>query len=113
MASAEPFRLDGCAALVTGASAGLGAAMAVALAEAGADVAAHGNTRSPSGTCQRIESLGRRTAALTGDLADRASSGRLVDETIARLGRLDILINNAGTIHRQPAAEVEDADWDR
>jgi 2-deoxy-D-gluconate 3-dehydrogenase len=109
----DAFRLDGAAALVTGASAGLGAAMAVALAEAGADVAAHGNTRSPSETCKRIESLGRRAAALTGDLADRASSGRLVDETVARLGGIDILINNAGTIHREPAIAVSDEDWDR
>ena len=109
----DAFRLDGAAALVTGASAGLGAAMAVALAEAGADVAAHGNTRSPSDTCARIESFGRRTAALTGDLADRATSSLLVHDAVARLGRLDILINNAGTIHRTPAADVTDEDWDR
>jgi len=109
----DAFRLDGAAALVTGASAGLGAAMAVALAEAGADVAAHGNTRSPAETCKRIESLGRRSAALTGDLADRATSGGLVEDTVARLGRLDILINNAGTIHRQAAMAVADEDWDR
>ena len=109
----DAFRLDGAVALVTGASAGLGAAMAVALAEAGADVAAHGNTRSPSDTCARVNALGRRAAALTGDLADRATSGRLVDEAIAQLGTLDILINNAGVIHRTPAAEFSDADWDR
>jgi 2-deoxy-D-gluconate 3-dehydrogenase len=106
------FRLDGAVALVTGASAGLGAAMAVALAEAGADVAAHGNTRSPDGTCARIEATGRRAARLVGDLSDRAVSGRLVDETIAALGRIDILINNAGTIRRAPAADVVDEDWD-
>ena len=109
----DAFRLDGAVALVTGASAGLGAAMAVALAEAGADVAAHGNTRSPSGTCTRIAALGRRAVPLAGDLADRATSGRLVDEAVAQLGRLDILINNAGTIHRRPSADVTDEDWDR
>src|SRR6059036_3330881 len=97
-----PFRIDGCVALVTGASAGLGEAMAVALAEAGADVAVHGNTRSPSNTCARVEAAGRRAAPVTGDLGDRAVSGRLVDETVSAFGRLDILVNNAGIIRRTP-----------
>ncbi len=109
---ADPFRLDGAVALVTGASAGLGAAMAVALAEAGADVVVHGNTRSPSETCARIEQIGRRAAAVTGDLSDRAVSGRLVSDVISGLGRLDILVNNAGTIRRAPAEKFSDDDWD-
>jgi 2-deoxy-D-gluconate 3-dehydrogenase len=108
-----PFRLDGCVALVTGASAGIGAAMAIALAEAGADVAAHGNSRSPGGTCARIEALGRRAMSVTGDLGDRSVSGRLIGEVTAGLGRLDILVNNAGLIRRTPAAEYSDDDWDR
>ena len=107
------FRLDGMVALVTGASAGLGAAIAVGLAEAGADVAAHGNTRSASATCQRIEACGRRALAVTGDLADRAVSGGLVDEVIAGLGRLDILVNNAGLIRRAPAEHYTDEHWDQ
>ena len=98
---------------MTGASAGLGAAMAVALAGAGADVAVHGNSRSPAATCARIEGLGRRVLSVTGDLGDRAVSGRLVDEVIVALGRLDILVNNAGLIRRAPAAEYTDDDWDR
>ncbi len=110
---ADAFRLDGCVALVTGASAGLGAAMAVALAQAGADVAAHGNTRSPSNTCARIEAIGRRALSVTGDLGDRAVSGRLVDDTVSALGRLDILVNNAGIIRRTPAERDSDEDWDR
>jgi len=110
---ADSFRLDGSVALVTGASAGLGAAIAVALAEAGADVAAHGNTRSAAATCARIEQLGRRTMALTGDLRDRSVSGRLVDDTREKMGRLDILVNNAGLIHRTPAVDFADDDWDR
>jgi len=109
---ADAWRLDGAVALVTGASAGLGAAMAVALAEAGADVAVHANSRSPSATTAQIERLGRRSAVVTGDLADRAVSGRLVDEVLATLGRLEILVNNAGIIRRAPAAEVSDEDWD-
>src|SRR5262249_5843764 len=88
-------------------------AMAVALAEAGADVAAHGNTRSPAITCDRIRAAGRRAAALTGDLADRAVSARLVGETISALGGIDILVNNAGIIRRAPAERYEDEDWDR
>jgi 2-deoxy-D-gluconate 3-dehydrogenase len=107
------FRLDGCVALVTGASAGLGAAMAIALADAGADIAAHGNSRSPAGTCARIEALGRRAMSVTGDLGDRAVSGRLIDEVVGRFGRLDILVNNAGLVRRAPAAEYSDDDWDR
>ena len=100
-------------ALVTGASAGLGAAMAIALADAGADIAAHGNSRSPAGACARIEALGRRAMSVTGDLGDRAVSGRLIDEVVGGLGRLDILVNNAGLIRRAPAAEYSDDDWDR
>ena len=109
----DRFRLDGMVALVTGASAGLGAAIAVGLAEAGADVAAHGNTRSPSATCRRIEACGRRALAITGDLFDRTVSGGLVNAVIAGLGRLDILVNNAGLIRRAPAAEYTDEDWDQ
>ena len=60
----------------------------------------------------RIEALGRRAAALTGDLRDRAVSGRLVDDTVAALGRLDILVNNAGLIRRTPAVDYTDEDWD-
>jgi 2-deoxy-D-gluconate 3-dehydrogenase len=109
----DAFRLDGSVALVTGASAGLGAAIAVALAEAGADVAAHGNSRSPAQTCAGIERAGRRSLALTADLTDRAAADRLVADTLDRFGRIDVLVNNAGAIHRAPAAAVVDADWDR
>jgi 2-deoxy-D-gluconate 3-dehydrogenase len=109
--SGSLFSLAGQAALVTGASRGIGAAIAVALAEVGADVAVHGNTRSPEETCGRIRALGRRALALTGDLADPEVPERLVTETVRGLGDLDVLVNNAGTIRRAPAAETTDEDW--
>jgi 2-dehydro-3-deoxy-D-gluconate 5-dehydrogenase len=108
----DAFRLERKVALVTGASAGLGAAIAIALAEAGADVACHGNSRRPDATCEAIARLSRRTAAVGGDLIDRKVSRRLVEETEKKLGPIDILINNAGTIRRGPAVNYTDADWD-
>ncbi len=108
----DAFRLDGKVALVTGASAGMGAAIAIALAEAGADVVCHGNSRKPDITCEAIARLGRRTAAVEGDLVNREVSRRLVEETEKKLGPIDILINNAGTVRRAPAIDYSDEDWD-
>ncbi len=106
------FDLSGKVALVTGASAGLGAAMARALAEAGADVAAHGNSRPVTQTCDAIAATGRRAVSIVADLQERASADRLVEETLAAFGRVDILINNAGIIRRTAAAQHLDEDWD-
>jgi 2-dehydro-3-deoxy-D-gluconate 5-dehydrogenase len=108
----DAFKLDGKVALVTGASAGLGQAIAVALAEAGAEVVCHGNSRTPDTTCQAITRLGRRALPVTGDLADRQVPGLLVDTTIREFGQIDILINNAGTIRRSPAVDYSAEDWD-
>jgi 2-deoxy-D-gluconate 3-dehydrogenase len=107
----DAFRLDGKVALVTGASAGLGAAVAVALAEAGADVAAHGNSRTPETTCGLIGGAGRRGFGVRGDLSDRETPGRLVEATLGEFGRLDILVNNAGIIRRAPAVDYSEEDW--
>ena len=107
----DRFKLDGKVALVTGASAGLGAAIAVALAEAGADVAVHGNSRAPESTEARIRKLGRRTVACRGDLADKSVPRQLVEQTLSAFGRLDILVNNAGTIRRAPAVDFSEDDW--
>jgi 2-deoxy-D-gluconate 3-dehydrogenase len=107
----DKFRLDDKVALVTGASAGLGAAIAVALAEAGAQVACHGNTRSPDATCEAIENAGGVAHPITGDLSHREASRALIAQTLARFGSVDILINNAGTNRRAPAADYSDEDW--
>jgi 2-deoxy-D-gluconate 3-dehydrogenase len=110
--SSDPFRLEGQAALVTGAATGIGAAIALALAAAGADVVCHGNRRPPDETCDQIRALGRRAVGVRGDLAARETGRELIDAAIAALGRVDVLVNNAGTIRRAPAAEVTDEDWD-
>jgi 2-deoxy-D-gluconate 3-dehydrogenase len=107
----DQFKLQDRIALVTGASTGLGAAIAIALAEAGAQVACHGNTRSPEATCNQIESAGGVAQAITGDLGKPETAKDLVAQTLERFGHIDILINNAGTIRRAPAAEYSDEDW--
>ena len=106
------FRLDGRVALVTGATAGLGGAMALALAEAGADVVVHDRIEPPLATAAAVEALGRRAATVCGDMSDPAAPAAVVRDAEAALGPIDILINNAGTIRRAPAAEHSDEDWD-
>ncbi len=111
--SLDLFRLDGKVALVTGASRGLGAAIAVALATAGADVVLHASDQPASATAAAIaDASARRTATVTANLRDRHAAARLVDDALAAFGRLDILVNNAGVIRRQPAADHSDDYWD-
>jgi 2-deoxy-D-gluconate 3-dehydrogenase len=109
----DGFRLDGRVALVTGGNRGLGQACAVALAEAGADVALLGRT-DPVSTMRRIGALGRRARYVPCDLAAAgpAAFADAVGAVQAELGRLDILVNNAGIIRRAPAADVTASDWD-
>jgi 2-deoxy-D-gluconate 3-dehydrogenase len=108
----DKFRLDGKAALVTGASVGLGQAMAIALAEAGADVAAHCHMAGEADeTCQKISEIGRKTFSVAGDMAERDVPQSLVEKVIAEFGRIDILINNAGMIRRAPAVDFSEEDW--
>jgi len=107
----DSFNLTGKNALVTGSTRGLGAAIAIALAEAGANVAVHGRSSSGEGTCSSVSQRGRQTFFISGDIADASFCSTLVEKTIAEFGTLDILINNAGTIRRAPAAEYSLEDW--
>jgi len=107
----DKFKLDGKVALVTGAATGLGQAIAIGLAEAGADVACHGNSRSPESTCEAISRMGRRTFAVSGDLAKKETPAVLIEKTLNQFGRLDVLVNNAGTIRRAPAFDYSQDDW--
>lgn len=102
------FRLEGRVALVTGAASGLGAAIAEALAQAGASVACHGNRRAAT---QTAESIGGHAAAFQADLASTSGAERLFIEVKERFGRVDILVNNAGTIHRDAAEDFTLEDW--
>ena len=112
MSVLEKFKLGGKVALVTGASVGLGQAMAIALAEAGADVAAHCHFEGEAiETCSQIEKLGRKTFSVSGDMSDKDAPRRIVEETIEKFGKIDILINNAGMIRRAPAVDFSEEDW--
>jgi 2-dehydro-3-deoxy-D-gluconate 5-dehydrogenase len=108
----DKFKLDGKVALVTGASVGLGQAMAVALAEAGADVAVHCHRDGEaSETCASIEQLNRKAVSVAGDMADKSAPKRIADEVAEKFGRIDILVNNAGMIRRSPAVDFSEEDW--
>jgi 2-dehydro-3-deoxy-D-gluconate 5-dehydrogenase len=112
MSILDLFKLDGKVAFVTGSSTGLGQAMAIALAEAGADVICHASKEGKAfETMSAIQKLGRKTAEISGDMADKETPKRLIDEVIRQFGRIDILINNAGTIRRSPAVDFSEEDW--
>jgi 2-deoxy-D-gluconate 3-dehydrogenase len=108
----DQFSLKDKTALVTGSSRGLGAGIALALAEAGAQVAVHGSRAVPVATEQMLrKAAGSTPFSVVGDVSKADVCARLIDEVVAHFGRIDILVNNAGTIRRAPAVEHSDEDW--
>ncbi|NYG08649.1 2-deoxy-D-gluconate 3-dehydrogenase [Phycicoccus badiiscoriae] len=109
----DRFGLGGQTALVTGAARGIGAAMATALAEAGADIILWGRSeQSLSETAAACAALGRQVSTVVGDLSEPEAAGRTARELVAER-QVDILVNNAGMISRAPALEVDFSDWRR
>ncbi len=107
------FKLDGKVALVTGAGRGLGQGMAIALAESGADVAGL-DVIALDETAQKVQSLGRRFLSLSANLLEAHAEDmtKVVEKVTSSLGRLDIVVNNAGIIRRAPVLEFSEQDWD-
>lgn len=110
------FSLDGSTALVTGGGSGLGKAIALALAEHGADVAITelpGKTDLAERTAAEIRAHGRRAAVVALDVTDLRSIDALIPAVVSQLDRLDVLVNNAGLNIQRHALEVSEEDWDR
>jgi 2-dehydro-3-deoxy-D-gluconate 5-dehydrogenase len=107
----DQLRLDGQLALVTGSATGLGAAIAVALAEAGASVACHGNRRSAEETTGKIRDLGRESQSFAADLGTAGGADSLYGAVFEAMGAPDILVNNAGTIYRDVAENYDAQAW--
>ena len=107
----SPFDLTGKVALVTGANTGIGQGIAVALAAAGADIAAAGRS-APVETQKAVEALGRRFVSIQADFGSTEPVARVVEEAVGALGGIDILVNNAGIIRRADSIDFSEDDWD-
>jgi 2-deoxy-D-gluconate 3-dehydrogenase len=105
------FDLTGRTAIVTGCSTGLGQGMALALAEAGADIAGV-NIADAAATRAAIEAAGRRYVDVAADVASTSDHARIIEAAVAAFGRVDILVNNAGIIRRADAIDFTERDWD-
>lgn len=114
MSILKEFDLSGKTALVTGCRRGIGMAMAVGLAEAGADIIGVSNSLPLKGSEieKRIISLGKKFTAYQADLSDRTALYSFLEQVVQENTNIDILINNAGTIRRAPVASHSDEDWD-
>jgi len=108
----DSFSLTGKIAVVTGASRGLGQAMAIALAEAGADIVGVSGSSDQIETKKSVEKLNRQYFELMVDLRDTSQAYSVIDKSIERFGKVDILVNNAGIIRRSPVTQYSEKDWD-
>ena len=108
------FDLSGRVAVVTGGTAGIGHAIALGLAQSGADVVASSRrSEQVEKVAGEIEGLGRKTLRMTSDVLDRSSLEKLHDEVMKRFGKVDILVNAAGVTHKSPTLEETEAEWSR
>jgi 2-deoxy-D-gluconate 3-dehydrogenase len=107
----NPFDLTGRVAVVTGANTGIGQGIALALAAAGADIAAVGRTPAEE-TVEKVRALGRRGEIVSADLSSIEPVNRVVDEAVEKLGGIHILVNNAGIIRRNDSIDFTEDDWD-
>jgi NAD(P)-dependent dehydrogenase (short-subunit alcohol dehydrogenase family) len=108
------FDLEGRRALVFGGTSGLGRAIAIGLAQAGADVVPVSRRADEvKKTAENIRALGRRTLEATADVTRREEIQLVIDQMLKEMGRIDILVNSAGTTKRVPSLEMRDEDWNR
>jgi len=111
MSMTDLFSLVGRTALVTGANTGIGQGIALALANAGADIVAVGRT-APEETANLVRATGRRFHSIEADLGSASHSAEIVQQAVEHFGAVDILVNNAGIIRRNDALDFTEADWD-
>lgn len=110
----QGLSLNGKCALVFGGTSGIGRSISHGLAEAGADVVpVSRRVEEVSKTAAEIRALGRRTAELAADITSRQDIQRVIDGMLAAIGRIDILVNSAGTTRRAPSFDIDDETWDR
>ncbi|MFE1572511.1 2-dehydro-3-deoxy-D-gluconate 5-dehydrogenase KduD [Comamonas odontotermitis] len=107
----NPFDLRGRVAMVTGCNTGIGAGIAVALARAGADIVGV-NRSEPTETALQVRALGRRFVAVRADLASTSAIPGVMEQALADMGHVDVLVNNAGIIRRADALDFSEEDWD-
>jgi NAD(P)-dependent dehydrogenase (short-subunit alcohol dehydrogenase family) len=110
--SPSPLNLEGKVAVVVGGTSGIGRAISLGFADAGADVVPSARrAEQVESTASEIESKGRRALRITSDVSDRASLQSLLDQTLAHFGKVDILVNCAGKIKRAPTLDFPEDEW--